>query len=75
MGCINTSPVIKIKSIKSFKETIEKKIKQNKSQDPSNKVLSFSDFSLEDSVDSNSVNEQSQILIQAQIEDKELIFL
>ena len=75
MGCINTSPVIKIKSIKSFKEKIEKNIKQNKSQNLSNKVLSFSDFTLEDSAASNSVNEQSQILIQAQIEDKELIFL
>ena len=75
MGCINKCPVVKIKSIKSFKEKIEKNIKQNESQDLSNNILSFSDFTVKDSAASISVNEQSQILIQAQIEDKELIFL
>ena len=75
MGCVNTSPVIKVKSIKSFKKEVQKDMKLNESEDLENKVFSFSDFTVEDTDVSNSVDEQSQILIDAQIKDKELIFL
>ena len=75
MGCVNTSPVIKVKSIKSFKKEVQKDMKLNESEDLENKVFSFSDFTVEDTDASNSVDEQSQILIDAQIKDKELIFL
>ena len=74
MGCVNTSPVIKVKSIKSFKKEVEKNTNLNESEDLANKVFSFSDFSVDDTEASNSVNEQSQILIDAQIENNELIF-
>ena len=76
MGCVNTSPVIKVKSIKSFKKEIKKNTKQNESEeDLANKVFSFSDFTVEDTETSNSLDGQSQISIDAQIENKELIFL
>ena len=74
MGCINTSPVIKVKSIKSFKKEVKKDTNLNESEDLANKVFSFSDFSVDDTDASNSVDEQSQILIDAQIENNELIF-
>ena len=70
MGCINNSPVIKVKSIKSFKKGI--KI-QNESEDFEDKIFSFSDFTIEENDNSNSA--QSQILIDAKIENNELIFL
>ena len=70
MGCINNSPVIKVKSIKSFKKGI--KI-QNESEDFEDKIFSFSDFTVEENDNSNSA--QSQILIDAKIENNELIFL
>ena len=76
MGCVNTSPVIKVKSIKSFKKEIKKNTRQNESEeDLENKVFSFSDFTVEDTETSNSLDGQSQISIDAQIENKELIFL
>ena len=75
MGCINTSTTIKVKSIKTFKKEIEKNKKQNESELLSKKVYSFSDFTIEDSESLNSANEQSQILIDAQIKNNELIFL
>ena len=76
MGCVNTSPVIKVKSIKSFKKEIKKNTRQNESEeDLANKVFSFSDFTVEDTETSNSLDGQSQISIDAQIENKELIFL
>ena len=74
MGCVNTSPVIKVNSIKSFKKEVEKDTNLNESEDLANKVFSFSDFSVDDTDASNSINEQSQILIDAQIENNELIF-
>ena len=77
MGCVNTGPVIKVKSIKSFKKVIKKNIKnkkENESEDLDNKILSFSDFTI-DTDDSNSFNEQSQIKIDAHIENNELIFV
>ena len=74
MGCVNTSPVIKVKSIKSFKKEVKKDTNLNESEDLANKVFSFSDFSVDDTDASNSVDEQSQILIDAQIENNELIF-
>ena len=70
MGCINNSPVIKVKSIKSFKKGI--KI-QNESEDFEDKIFSFSDFTIEENDNSNSA--QSQILSDAKIENNELIFL
>ena len=75
MGCVNTSPVIKVKSIKSFKKEVQKDMKLNESEDLENKVFSFSDFTVEDTETSNSLDGQSQISIDAQIENKELIFL
>ena len=74
MGCVNISTTIKVKSIKSFKKEIEKNLKQNESEELSNKTLSFSDFTFEDTDDQNSADEQSQILINAQIKNNELIF-
>ena len=76
MGCVNAGPVIKVKSIKSFKKEIKKNTRQNESEeDLENKVFSFSDFTVEDTETSNSLDGQSQISIDAQIENKELIFL
>ena len=75
MGCINASPVIKVKSIKSFKKEVKKEMKLNESEDLENKVFSFSDFTVDDTEASNSINEQSQIFINAQIEKNELVFL
>ena len=75
MGCINSSPVIKVNSIKSFKKEVKKDMKLNESEDLENKVFSFSDFTIEDTDVSNSINVQSKILINAQIENNELIFL
>ena len=74
MGCVNTKPVIKVNSIKFFKKEIEKHIKSRESEALENKVLSFSDFTIEDFDLSNSKNEQSKILIDAHIENNELIF-
>ena len=74
MGCVNAGPVIKVKSIKSFKKKVEKDIKLNESEDLANKVYSFSDFTVENTDASNSIDNQSQILIDAQIEKNELIF-
>ena len=77
MGCINSGPVIKVKSIKSFKKAVKKNIKnkkENESENLEDKVFSFSDFTI-DTDDSNSFNEQSQIKIDAHIENNELIFV
>ena len=75
MGCINTNQKIKVKSIKSFKEEIKRKLKQEIREDLSNKIFSFSDFVVDDDEVSKSSNEYSQILIDAQIKNNELIFL
>ena len=75
MGCINTSPVIKIKSIKTFKKEIIKNILQNGGEDFSNIISRFPNFSIENEEASYTLNAQSEILIDAQIENKELIFL
>ena len=64
MGCINTSPVIKVNSINPLKNEIKKNIKYNESEDLSNKIFNFS----EDVDASNGADEQSEILIGAQIE-------
>ena len=64
MGCINTSPVIKVNSINPLKNEIKKNIKYNESEDLSNKIFNFS----EDVDASNGADEQSEILIDAQIE-------
>ena len=63
MGCINTSPVIKVNSINPLKNEIKKNIKYNESEDLSNKIFNFS----EDVDASNGADEQSEILIGAQI--------
>ena len=74
MGCINKRPIIRVKSIRSFKKEVKKDIKQNESKDDhADKEFSFSDFTFEETENSNSA--QSQILIDAQIENNELIFL
>ena len=75
MGCINTNPVIKVKSIKSFKKKLIKQIKQNESEDNSNTELNLSDFTIENTDNSSSEDKESKILINAQIENNELIFL
>ena len=59
MGCINTSPEIIIHSMDSFKREIK------------NKDYTIS---LENSDDSNSDFEQSQIPIKGKMESKELVF-
>ena len=76
MGCINTNPVIKVNSIESFKKEIKKNIKQNECEDLEDKILNFSDLIAENINTSNNIEEeQSQILIDAKIENNELIFL
>ena len=74
MGCINTITKIKVESIKSFKEETANNIKQNESEELSNKFFIFSDFTIEDTDDSNSSDDQSQILTNVQIKNNELIF-
>ena len=74
MGCINKSPIIRVKSIVKSIKSFKKGIKiQNESEDFEDKIFSFSDFTIEENDNSNSA--QSQILIDAQIENNELIFL
>ena len=75
MGCINTNQKIKVKSIKSFKEKIKRNLKKEIREDLSNKIFSFSDFIVDDDEVSKSSDEYSQILIDAQIKNNELIFL
>ena len=74
MGCINTNPVIKVKSVKSFKKKVKIDLKQDESEDLADKIFSFSDFTIEETDDSNSVDKQSQISINARVENNELIF-
>ena len=74
MGCINTNPVIKVKSVKSFKKKVKIDLKQDESEDLVDKIFSFSDFTIEETDDSNSVDKQSQISINARVENNELIF-
>ena len=71
MGCVNTSPVIKVKSINPFKKEIQK----NEIDNLAYKILHFSDFIAEDADVSNISDQQSQILIDAKIENNELVFL
>ena len=59
MGCINTSPVIKVNSINPLKNEIKKNIKYNESEDLSNKIFNFS----EDVDASNGADEQSTSII------------
>ena len=61
MGCINTNPVIKVKSIKSFKKKLIKQIKQNESEDNSNTELNLSDFTIENTDNSSSEDKESKI--------------
>ena len=76
MGCISSNPVIKIKSIETFKKKIKKNIKQNESEDLADKILNFSGLIIGNSnTSNNSKGKQSQILIEAKIENNELIFL
>ena len=75
MGCINNGPVIKVKSVRSFKKKVKKDIKQDESEDFADKIFGFSDFTIEETDNSNSVDKQSQISINARVENNELIFL
>ena len=76
MGCINTNTVIRVKSVKSFKKKIKADdLKQDESEDLADKIFSFSDFTIEETDDSNSVDKQSQISINARVENNELIFI
>ena len=74
MGCINSITKIKVKSIEFFQKKIEKNIKQDESEELSNKFFIFSDSTIEDTNDSNSSDDQSQILAHAQTKNNELIF-
>ena len=75
MGCINASTTIRVKSIRSFKKEITKNIIQNESEELSSNVFNFLNYTFEDSDILNSEDEQSKILINAQVENNELIFL
>ena len=75
MGCINNGPVIKVKSVRSFKKKIKKEIKHDEIEDFADKIFGISDFTIEETDDSNSVDKQSKISINARIENNELIFL
>ena len=76
MGCISSNPIIKIKSIETFKKKIKKNIKQNESEDLADKILNFSGLIIGNSnTSNNSEGKQSQILIEVKIENNELIFL
>ena len=72
MGCINSSPVIVIHSIKSFKKEAKKNLAQKKKEYPFNIVFTISD---EEDDTSHSSLEQSRIPISAKMENNELIFL
>ena len=69
MGCVNSSPVVIIRSMESFKKESKKNLEHQKSKDP---YFSFSD-EIED--DTSPSSQQSQIPIKAKMEENELIFL
>ena len=72
MGCINSSPVVIIHSINSFKKEAKKNLEQKKIKNPAINVFTFAD---EDNDNFHSSLEQSQIPITAKMESNELIFL
>ena len=74
MGCINTYPKITIHSMESFKKETRKQLDQIKDkEDPIDKILNY----LEDKNDdiSRSYSGQSEIPIEAKVENSEFIFL
>ena len=72
MGCVNSSPIIIVRSIETFKKESRKYLEQQKSENQNDKDFTFSD-EIED--DTSPSSQQSQIPIKAKMEDNELIFL
>ena len=72
MGCVNSSPVIIIHSMETFKKESKKNLKRQNSEDSDDRDSSSSD-DMED--DTSHSSEQSQIPIKAKMEENELIFL
>ena len=73
MGCINNTPKIIIRSMKTFKQEARKNLEHKQCEDSANKE--FTSSSEEENDTSHSSLEQSQIPIKAKMEDNELIFL
>ena len=72
MGCVNSSPIIIVRSMETFKKESRKYLEQQKNEDLNDKDFTFSD-EIED--DTSPSSQQSQIPIKAKMEDNELIFL
>ena len=74
MGCVQSSKVIIVKSIKSFKKIAKHNDEEN--EDIRGKIFHFSDFEIENTENSNMFsNDQSEILINGRIENHELILV
>ena len=72
MGCVNSSRIIIVRSMETFKKESRKYLEQQKSENQNDKDFTFSD-EIED--DTSPSSQQSQIPIKAKMEDNELIFL
>ena len=72
MGCVNSSPIIIVRSMETFKKESRKYLEQQKNEDLNDKDFTFSD-EIED--DTSPSSQHSQIPIKAKMEDNELIFL
>ena len=71
MGCINSSTVVIIHSMKSFKKESRKNLAKKGEDSDDNDSSSYDD--IED--DTSHSSEQSKIPIKAKMENNELIFL
>ena len=74
MGCVESSKVIVVKSMNSFKKFIKDNNEEN--EDIRDKIFRFSDFYFEDTENSRMFsNDQSDILLNGRIENNELILM
>ena len=74
MGCVESSKVIVVKSMNSFKKFIKDNNEEN--EDIKDKIFRFSDFYFEDTENSHMFsNDQSDILLNGRIENNELILM
>ena len=73
MGCVNSSSIVIVHSMESFRKESKKYLKQEKREGPDYKNFIFADE--ENDNTSHSSLDQSQIPIKAKIENNELIFL